>query len=96
MTTIIVIFTALTTIICVVVGVPLFTLYMIRNSIQAAKYRHLVALAKNQVMTGYSIVYKIGRKTETIDVEGNNESEAMKDLIKKGIRYDKIVSLTKK
>ena len=95
MTTLIVFITAVFTALCVIIGLPLFILIMVRNSLQAAKYRRMI---KDEIVikkTGYNIVYKIGRKTEMIDVGGENESEAMAALIKKGMRYDKIVSMTK-
>jgi len=93
MTLVIVILVSLFTILCVVIGLPLFVLYMIRNSIQAAKYRVMI---KGEIKKeGWAVVYKIGRKTETMDLIGETEGEAMQDLIKKGIRYDKIVSLMK-
>ena len=95
MTVILVVFVSLLTILCIVIGLPLFILYMIRNSLQAAKYRSLMNKRKEEIKTGYSVVYKIGRKMETVEVDGITEGEAMQDLIKKGIRYDKIISLTK-
>jgi len=94
MTIVIVILVSLCTILCVVVGLPLFIVYMIRNSIQAAKYRSMSITVP--IKTGYTIVYKSGRKTETVDVDGDTDSEAMRDLIKRGISYDKIISLTKR
>lgn len=95
MTVLIVVLTSLFTIIFVVIGLPIFIIWMIRNSVQAAKYRQSLVTV-SQIKTGYQLVYKSGRKTETIDLIGDTETEAMKDLISKGIRYDKIISLTKR
>jgi len=96
MTVVIVVLVALTTILVTVIGVPIFILLMIRNSVQASKYRESLKTAITIPKTGYQVVYTSGRKTSTLDVDGSTEGEAMQDLIKKGIRYDSIVSLTKK
>jgi len=95
MVTVIVILTVFFAILLMVVGVPLLLLWIVRNSIQAAKYRALVH-ASSQVRTGYTIVYKSGRKTEKMDLDGATEGEAMMDLVKRKVSYDKIISLTKK
>lgn len=95
MSVLVVVFVSLCTILTILIVVPIFVMYVIRNSIQATKYRQLVKLAGQIPKTGYSVVYKIGGKVVTVDVDGTTDSEAMKDIIKRGIRYDKIVSLTK-
>jgi hypothetical protein len=94
MMVIIITFTVLMTILLVVIGLPLFLIWVISNAIQASQYRALVR-ASSGANTGYTVVYKTGRKTERADLNGATEGEAMLDLVKKNISYDKIISLTK-
>lgn len=45
---------------------------------------------------GFVLVYKEGRAKKSTWVPGNTEAEAMAEALKLNIRYDHIVSLTKK
>ena len=94
MTVVIVVLVSLMTILTIVIGLPFFILWIIRNSLQAAKYRRSLTMEIKR--EGFTVVYKSGRKIETLDVDGNTEGEAVRDLIKRGIKYDKITSITKK
>lgn len=69
----------------------------------ARKYRHLLKLyaampPKQKVMPGpsFAVTIKNGKKSETLVVEAKTEGEAIKNLLKQGISYDKVIKLEKR
>lgn len=49
----------------------------------------------NPVGPSWTIKYKEDRKTQTIVLPGNDEKEVLKLVLHMGIRYDRIISMTK-
>lgn len=69
---------------------------VLKNAELAARYRELQeGQTSPQGVTGPSwiLVYKEGRKTETVRIIAETEPEALSIAIKNNVRYDKIISL---
>lgn len=49
----------------------------------------------NPAGPSWTVKYKEDRKTQTIVLPGNDEKEVLKLVLHMGIRYDRIVSMTK-
>ena len=90
---------ALCTFLVLFLVMPIFVVWVGTQAAQASKYRELLRLAAEQpatLSTGWEVVYKEGRKQHTVIVQGNTEAEAMKELMKLQVPFDKIVSINKK
>lgn len=91
---------AVITVLFLVLLVVGFMLWSISQAIQAGKYRKLIrmyhALPKQEsVQDRWKVVYKEGKVIHTVMAIGKTEKDAMGDALKRGIPYNRIVSLTK-
>ena len=73
---------------------PIIFLWLLVRLREAAKYRESQKTA-TPTQDQWTITYKDGSKMGTATVTGLTEGDAIKDLLSKGVRYTKIISITK-
>lgn len=81
-----------------IVAAMAFVVWSFNEHRIANKYRYLIKLHEasrdeEPAAAGWKVTYKEGNKTQTITVQGANESEAMRALLTQKVRYDKIISI---
>lgn len=82
-------------------GVACLIPWVVREHRTANRYRQLLELAKEgkheSVNSGWLLVYKEGKAQKTLSLDGATEQEAMAQATRiHQVRYDKIVSLTRR
>lgn len=96
-------FLALLMFIVLVSGMVWFIIWSIREHVLANRWRALMSLHADRIKSEpeevrqphFKITYKSGKETKTIIANGTTEGAALLEAAKSGIRYDKIISITK-
>ena len=80
-----------------------FVCWAVHEHLIAQKYRNLVRLSKSSKLNlvpsssspRWRIIYKARGKRVTAEFAASSESEALKELVKGGVRYEDVVSSVK-